>query len=319
MKLAFRSSLLLLFGTLLAHAQISSFKHVVVIFQENGTSDNLFQGLCAPPFGKPTSCSTSAKGSQYNIQTRTWLDKSVSAELIQPLTVPLANSYDLNHAHKAFLLQCDLSGLGICRMDGAASVSCSGTCPTQPQFRYVDNSTGILNPYLQMATRYGWANYLFQTNQGPSFPAHQFIFGGTSAPSASDDALGIFAAENMSGGSIAGCIADSGTTVKLVTPSGENQSIYPCFEHQTIADILPTEFSSRYYTPSASAVWTAPNAINHICQPNMPAGGTCVGSEWVANVDLKQADVLNDISNCTLRSVSWVIPTGANSDHANFH
>jgi phospholipase C len=303
-------------GTLDTQAQ-NPIRHVVVIFQENRTPDNLFQALCAPPFGKPTSCSTSPKGSRYNIQTRTWLDKSVSAGLIQPLTVPLANSYDLNHSHKAFLLQCDLNALGICRMDGAASVSCSGTCPTQPQFRYVENSTGILNPYLQMATHYGWANYMFQTNQGPSFPAHQFIFGGTSAPSASDDALGIFAAENMSGGSIAGCIADSGTTVKLVTPSGENQSIYPCFEHQTIADILPTQFSWRYYTPSAGSIWTAPNAINHICQPNMPTGGTCVGSEWVANVDLKQADVLNDISNCTLRSVSWVIPTGANSDHAN--
>jgi phospholipase C len=29
------------------------------------------------------------------------------------------------------------------------------------------------------------------------------------------------------------------------------------------------------------------------------------------------ADVLTDIANCHLRSLSWVIPTGANSDHAN--
>jgi phospholipase C len=33
-------------------------------------------------------------------------------------------------------------------------------------------------------------------------------------------------------------------------------------------------------------------------------------------VDLRPADVLNDIANCNLRNVSWVIPTGANSDHA---
>lgn len=202
-------------------------------------------------------------------------------------------------------------------MDGAADVHCSGACPTQPQFRYVDNSAGILNPYLEMATQYGWANYMFQTNQGPSFPAHQFIFGGTSAPTASDDALGIFSAENMLGGTIAGCIAKEGTTVPLVTPSGENTSIYPCFEHETIADILPPQFSWRYYTPSAGAIWTAPNAIKHICQPNMPTGGTCVGSQWLANVDLRPANVLNDISQCTLRSVSWVVPTAANSDHAN--
>src|SRR5262249_33108183 len=55
------------FGTVLAQAQDprdlrsgtlfhrgpfpTPFKHVVVIFQENRTPDNLFQGLCHPPFG----------------------------------------------------------------------------------------------------------------------------------------------------------------------------------------------------------------------------------------------------------------------------
>ena len=80
------------------------------------------------------------------------------------------------------------------RMDGAGDIPCSGTCATTPQFKFVDNSTGILDPYLELATQYGWANYMFQTNQGPSFPAHQFVFGGTSAPNAADDAAGIFAA-----------------------------------------------------------------------------------------------------------------------------
>src|ERR1700722_2287487 len=104
-------------------------------------------------------------------------------------------------------------------MDGAAAIHCSGTCPAQPQFRYVDNSTGTLNPYLELATQFGWANLMFQTNQGPSFPAHQFLFGGTSAPSAADDAAGVFASENMSGtakgtvAGVAGCTAPSTTTV----------------------------------------------------------------------------------------------------------
>ena len=71
-------------------------------------------------------------------------------------------------------------------MDGSADVGCSGTCLTQPQFRFVDNSKGVLDPYLKLSTQYGFANFMFQTNQGPSFPAHQFIFGSTSAPSASN-------------------------------------------------------------------------------------------------------------------------------------
>ena len=205
-------------------------------------------------------------------------------------------------------------------MDGANDVVCfNGKCPPKPQFRYVDNSTGILDPYLELATQYGWANYMFQTNQGASFPAHQFLFGGTSAPSAFDDASGIFAAENPTGNiNKAGCIAPDGTTVALIDQSGqENQKIYPCFEHETMADLLPQSVSWRYYAPNAGSIWTAPNAIQHICE-STGQGGKCMGLDWQENVDLVPADVLRDIQNCTLRSVSWVIPTGANSDHPVF-
>ena len=42
--------------------------HVVIIFQENRTPDNLFQGLCLPPNGTSSSCkSTSPTASQYDI------------------------------------------------------------------------------------------------------------------------------------------------------------------------------------------------------------------------------------------------------------
>src|SRR6202044_56531 len=71
--------------------------------------------------------------------------------------------------------------------------------PPNPLLTYVDNSTGTVQPYFDIAQQYGFANRMFQTNQGPSFPAHQFLFGGTSAPSAADDAAGIFASENPPG------------------------------------------------------------------------------------------------------------------------
>jgi phospholipase C len=220
---------------------------------------------------------------------------------------------------------CDIdTGTGQCRMDGAIDIGCSGTCAPQPQYKYVDNSQGLLNPYLDLATQYGWANYMFQTNQGPSFPAHQYIFGGTSAPSAIADADGIFAAENMSNtgvaglNAMAGCIAPSTTTVQLIDPAGiedPSQRIYPCFEHQTLPDVLPLNVTWRYYAPSAGSIWTAPDAIQHICESSGPSG-VCQGQLWAQNVDLKSADVLTDIANCNLRNLSWVIPTGANSDHA---
>jgi phospholipase C len=305
-------------GTIGAFAQIPGFQHVVVIVQENRTPDNLFQGLCVPPYGSANPCSTSPTASQYDIQTGNWLNKKSSTGVTQPSTVALANKYDLSHAHSAFTVMCDADSVtGACKMDGAGSVACSGRCPTKPQFRFVDNSTGILNPYLDLATQYGWANYMFQTNQGPSFPAHQFLFGGTSAPSAADDAAGIFASENMSGtAKTAGCTAEAGTTVQLIDPAGENSKTYPCFEHRTMADVLPSTVTWRYYAPSAGSIWTAPNAIQHLCQSSGP-GGQCMGPDWTGNVDLSPADALKDIGACNLRSVSWVIPTGANSDHAS--
>ncbi|HTC93466.1 MAG TPA: alkaline phosphatase family protein [Terriglobales bacterium] len=331
MKLAAQGLLLFwLASTTVVHAQISKFQHVVVIFQENRTPDNLFQGLCVPPYGKSSSCSTTPSSTQYNIQTSNWLDNKSPGGTIQPATVPLAGPYDLGHSHSDWVGMCDLSA-GDCKMDGASLVKCgpAKACPSNPQFRYVDNSQGIVNPYLEMATQYGWANYMFQTNQGPSFPAHQFIFGGTSAPTALDDSKAIFASENMQnsgiGGlkAVAGCTAldgsggTSSTTVALIQPPGtETKSVYPCFEHETMADLFPPKVTWKYYAPSAGSIWTAPNAIQHICMSSGP-GGKCTGPEWTNNVDLTPADVLEDIANCNLRSVNWVIPTGQNSDHAN--
>jgi phospholipase C len=323
MKPVIKVLLLILFGSIVGHGQIQKFEHIIVIVQENRTPDNLFQGLCGPPFGSSNRCSTTPGPFQYDIKRHNWLDKNSPSGFIQPTPVALANTYDLGHSHPSFVSMCDPAG-AVCKMDGAGDVNCgpAANCPAKPQFKFVSNRNGILNPYLQMATQYGWANYMFQTNQGPSFPAHQFIFGGTSAPTAADDAAGIFASENLGGGIgglglVAGCIALTSTTVALIHPPGvENQTIYPCFEHLTMGDLLHGSLTWRYYTPTPGLIWTAPDAIQHICQSTGP-GGQCVGPEWKEHVDLVSADVLKDIGNCDLRSVSWVIPTGLNSDHAN--
>jgi len=326
MKIAARYFLVLVsLGTALVHAQIAGFKNVIVIFQENRTPDNLFQGLCTTP----TACSITPDGKQYNIQTSNWLDKTSPSGVTRPLTVPLANTYDLAHAHRAWVKQCDKNSAGNCVMDGAAGVTCNprpgADCPSHPQFRYaVGDPTGMpaysLQPYLDLATQYAWANYMFQTNQGPSFPAHQFIFGATSAPSATHDAKGIFAAENVSG-TDAGCIADPGVLVKLIDSSGSETAlspIYPCFEHLTISDLLQAktpQLTWRYYAAGASSIWTAPNAINHICGPS---GTSCIGTDWKDNVDAANpSDVLTDITSCKLKHVTWITPTGQNSDHAS--
>ncbi len=309
---------LMIAAAVTAQAQLFNFKHVVVIVQENRTPDNLFQGLCSPPYGACAVPPTPM--APYDIQTSNWVTKTGT---ITPSTVALADTYDLDHSHDAFNFMCDMvaGAPARCRMDGAARIPCNAntgdTCPTNPQFKYVDNSTGILDPYLALATQYGWANYMFQTNQGPSFPAHQFIFGGTSAPSRSDDAEGIFAAENTPGSAPVGCASKASTTVRVISPSStpppygvEDILIYPCFEHQTMADLV-TDW--KYYAAGEDSYWTAPNAIEHIC---LPSDGKCTG--FGTHVDpLHPAQVLTDLRNCNFHDMTWVTPTAANSDHAS--
>jgi len=300
-------------------AQPTNFEHVVVIVQENRTPDNLFYALCSTQ-----QCSTHPNSKAYDIQMSNWLDKKAAGGTIQPTAISLATLAEPSHGHNAFNAMCDLDPkTKACRMDGAGNIFCK-QCPPNVEFTYVDNTYHVIDPYLFMATQYGWANYMFQTNQGPSFPAHQFIFGATSAPSRSDDHRGTFASENLRSPGIKvgsemiyGCIAPPATRVQLINAKGKeykNNNIYPCFEHRTLGDLLDAKAVSwRYYTPGPGSLWSAPDAIEHICQPN---GIACTGAIWQKDVALDPVDVLQDIKACNLRDVSWVIPSAQYSDHS---
>jgi phospholipase C len=200
---------------LTAPASATSFQHIILVIQENRTPDNLFQGLCTTP----SACSTRPSAKQYNIQTRGWFDKTSRTGTTNPHANPFGLGYDLSHAHSAFVGMCDRNASGACAMDGAASEVCtpySQQCPSKPAYGFVD--PGAVQPYLELVHAYGWGNYMFETQQGPSFPAHQYLFGATSAPSFNDDHHGIFAAENTVS-SLAGC-APKGTLVWLINPYG---------------------------------------------------------------------------------------------------
>ncbi|MBV8052382.1 MAG: hypothetical protein JOZ80_14415 [Acidobacteriaceae bacterium] len=262
-------------------------RHVVVIFQENRTPDNLFQGL---PNADIATEGLNSHGQRI------------------PLTpMSLVSNYDLGHSHVDFVRMFDGG-----KMDGAdkIEVSCaigSTNCPPpNAQFVYVPASEA--QPYLQLAQQYTFADRMFQTNQGPSFPAHQYIIAGTSAPTSTSD---LFAAENPLGGpnpfGDSGCTAPVDEFVAMIDPSG-NDSLtqYPCFDHPTLVDLLDAKnLGWRYYTPSAGTIWTGPNAIQHLR----------FGPDWNRNVVLKSTQVLTDITDGTLPAVSWVIPNGQASDH----
>ncbi len=283
-----------------ALAGIPQIKHVVIIIQENRTPDNLFHGLEKYlPKADIASSGVNSKGQTITLGP-----------------IPMAVNFDLDHSHPGFIEMYDGG-----KMDGADLIKCYpylGPCPKNPAFHYVRYQDVV--PYFEMAENYGFANRMFQTNQGPSFPAHQYLFGGTSQPEAYSP---LFVAGNTLRGT--GCIAPPTATVAMIAPSGkDNISMYPCFEHQTLADLLDTPpktpdkpLSWRYYTLAADNIWSAPDAIAHLCQSSGQPGH-CTNLHWTdGDVFLWPPQVLVDIHQKALRSVSWVIPTGQDSDHAN--
>src|SRR5689334_18895361 len=178
MKTAVRGLLLLfVLSACFAYAQQSVIQHIIIVVQENRTPDNLFQdqnlinaGADIVPITTGGKCGT------------------VSVPLIPR---PLHDCVNPNHNHDAGWIPAYHNG----GMDGACNESygtgCTGlpACPAGtghqycPQYAYaVNNSASPIQPYWDIAEKYGFANYMFQTNQGPSFPAHQFLLSGTSAP-----------------------------------------------------------------------------------------------------------------------------------------
>ncbi len=297
---------------------LPKFSHVILIIQENRTPDNLFGSN--PQFEPGVDIATEGINS---------LGQAV------PLgPVPLANCYDISHTHIAF-------GLALANSADQEPVyhekkGC--VFPANPQFKYVDNSAGAVQPYFDLAKQYGFANRMFQTNQGPSFPAHQFLFAGTSSPTADTP---LFAAENMNLLGRAGCTAPPNQTVNLVDAQGSetsNAPIYPCLEHPSLADAMSAAnppLGWRYYAGVSNSIWNAPTAINHICQPQAQSQGQregqsqsqgqgqgqgsalkCTGPAWIANdISGNPAQVLTDIAGCKLQAVTWITPTIQESDH----
>jgi phospholipase C len=281
-------------------------QHVVIIFQENRSTDNLFHDPVLIARGADiASSATNSLG-----QTVPLTPINLGTQGSDP------SSYDLAHFHGAFVAMYDGG-----KMDGL-NPACApvASCPPNFQYRYVKESD--VQPYFTMAEQYTFADRMFQTNQGPSFPAHQFILSGTSAPSENSP---LFGADNptLSTTKPVGCIAPSASRIDLIDASGSlttHTPIYPCFEHATLTDLLDARgLSWRYYSPIApGALWTAPNAINHICQAfTVNDVLTCTGPIYTSNVIVPQTQILTDIMNGQLAKVSWVIPSGISSDHSN--
>ena len=328
MKFAAHSLLLISLAATFAYAQptnnIPQVQHVIVIIQENRTPDNLFnQDKVLAQNGGHVQPANNA--GPCNVPGHSTISLSPTA---------LFTCWDPTHnhggAHPSWLTTWDNGA-----MDGACGnyIALNPSCPqpacvvsTNPYFStcgytYVQNTpwngqNGVLDPYFQLANQYGWANYMFQINQGPSFPAHQFLLSGTSAPVAYGDPLSNcdiapnekcwqwFDGENTSAGmgDPTGCVAQSGVHAYLIdTNSGENLEYlapspvnnagtgFPCYTHNSLPTLLDAaNISWRYYLREGYNggynLWNAASAINDICMTS-GAGGSCTSLSYLHNVN----------------------------------
>jgi len=145
---------------------------------------------------------------------------------------------------------------------------------------------------------------MFQTNSGPSFPAHLFLIAGKSGESNN-------VAENPTQFPW-GCDSPAGTIVQMLNDDGSESNLTnTCYEYQTLADTLDAaNLTWKYYAPAYGGVdtgyeWTAFDTINHIR----------FGQHWASEIVSPETTVLKDAAAGKLPAVTWVVPSLKNSDH----
>jgi phospholipase C len=238
--------------------------------QENRSFDNLFMGFP----GADTVTSGMQKGTEVALQP-----------------VPLEQGIDLDHTHPGWWKDWD---------SGAMDNFGHEDSHSHPNLAlaYVPQSETV--PYWTLAQRYTLGDRMFQSNTGPSFVAHQYMIAGQSAD-----------ADENPVGAPWGCDSASTNTVALIGPNGTDLAgVYPCFDYQTIGDLLDAKgITWRYYAPSPGVLgfgWSAFQAIQHIR----------FGPDWTSDVISPNTQVLTDIANGQLAQMTWIVPAATYSDHA---
>jgi phospholipase C len=257
-------------------------KHVVIIIQENRSFDNLFDGF--------PGADTAASGTLHDGTKVT----------LQP--VKLAEQYDIDHSYGGFRAAFDGG-----RMDGFDLEPVYGYLHGKYQplsgmgkfpYSYVQRSD--VASYWQLASTYSLADRMFQSNGGPSFPAHQYLIAGQS-----DNAI------TGPPGAPWGCDSVPGSTVTVLNSTGaELPGPFPCFTYASLGDELDRGgVSWRYYAPPLSVdagIYSAYDAIRKIRY----------STDWNDDVISPETRVLADVAAGNLASVTWIVPSFQNSDHA---
>jgi phospholipase C len=256
----------------------SPISHIVIIVQENRTVDNLFQTL---PGANTAKYGLNLQGQQV---------------LLKP--VGLTARYDLGHRHSDWLAAYNGGA-----MNGWSNERCSGHCGVNPAYAFVPPLE--VQPYYTMAEAYTFGDEMFESSEGPSFPAHQYLVSGTST---NVDGSRWRVAEDT-GENQGGCDSFSNSKAAMINPKGrEGDPVFPCFDRTSIFTLLDAaQVSWHFYQVRKTAgPWNAVDALKPIWENQQ---------EYSTHVTVPSSQLLNDIAGGNLANVVYVTPTAAESDH----
>ncbi len=298
------------------HHSGGKIENVIVIVQENRSFENFFAGY--PNADAPlTGCaSPSPSGSLrgFNPATATPTPSPSPSPtpsgcpagdtLVSLHKVTFANNSDLKHNWKSSMIDWNNG-----QMDGFSEWGKKNGL--YKAYAYVEHSQ--TKPYWTMAQQYVLADEMFPTEFGGSFTAHLTLVAGTD-----DIKLPGRAEVNFPNAAPDDCDSPPGTKSSYVSAVPYRrihpwQGGFPCFDQfNTIAQVLDNaDISWKYYATRLldAGFWEPFEAIKYVRY----------GPDWKTNIIAPQTKVLTDAQYGQLASVSWVTPTGPDSDHPSYH
>jgi len=246
-------------------------QHIVFIIKENRTFDNYFGTF------------PGADGATSGM---------ISTGQVVPLGhTPDRTGHDIGHAWQEALLAIDGGKMDKFDRIPGGNVRGEYLAYTQLTERDIPN-------YFTYARQFVLADRMFSSLTGPSFPNHLYTVGAQSG--------GAINNPSKTKGTW-GCDSDEGAMVQVMNDRGEIRQQFPCFDFQTLADLLQgANLSWKYYAPrhgEPGYIWNALDAIRHFRETPL----------WTVHV-VSDSQFADDARAGRLPAVSWLV-TGRASEH----
>jgi phospholipase C len=271
---SFVSSILTLFAavTICAGQTTTPIKHVIYIVKENRSFDNYF--------GKFPGADGATQG-------------KISTGQVIPLGHTPDQARSAGHDWYSALTSMDNGKMDMFDINYLANVN--GDYLAYTQYTQADFPN-----YWAYAQHFVLSDHTFSSEHGPSLPNHFYTIAAT--------ANGVMSVPNPPVvGYSWGCDSTVPITVQRITGPGIITNVFPCFDFQTLGDLLDNAAVSwKYYAPTYGNPgydFSVYNNVSHIRY----------GADWSLDV-VPDSQFITDALAGNLPAVSWLI-TGLGNDH----